>query len=298
MWRLLHKALATNSNLIKRNIPVHKGCYFCHRHREDESHLFRDCDIASRIWSSSNLGIQTCSSQIIPFGEWAKKFLQLFWKEEGVKSERAKEFVATLWSIWIHMNNIVFRDLYEDPTNILKRKDYLLRECIESNRIKDSYRNNIPSSTEAQQRIPNSLNNTGQQGICVMLVDGAWKRHRNKHPRAGIGWTAYVNEVKIFKGNSMIMASSALQAEAYAIHRGLYEAHSRGIRHLQIHSDSTEVVRACDGLYQAFEITTLILDIKAIRREFNYCEIKKVGRLDVTPAHRLAIAARQGKFVS
>ena len=94
------------------------------------------------------------------------------------------------------------------------------------------------------------------------------------------------------------MASSALQAEAFAIHRGLSEAQARGIRHLQILSDSKEVVRACEGTDQDFDITTLIMDIKAIRRKFSNCEIRKVNRIVVSPAHKLAIAARQGKIVS
>lgn len=131
-----------------------------------------------------------------------------------------------------------------------------------------------------------------------MLVDGAWKRHKNKHPRAGVGWSAYVNKVKAFEGNAMVMALSSLQAEAYAVYKGLCETHSRGVRHIQIHSDSTDVVRAIDNQYQAFEISTLMHDIRAIRREFSYCEIRKVGRIEVNPAHSLAIVARQGKLVS
>lgn len=48
-WQLLNKALATNANLIKRNIPVQANCFLCHDKVENESHLFRDCDISSRV---------------------------------------------------------------------------------------------------------------------------------------------------------------------------------------------------------------------------------------------------------
>ncbi|XP_048503106.1 uncharacterized protein LOC104896166 [Beta vulgaris subsp. vulgaris] len=294
VWRLLHKALATNSNLIKRKVDLQKECYICHQHMEDESHLFRDCDTVTRIWSSSNLGIKTSSSKFIPFGEWIKNFLQFFWKIEGVKSERANVFVATLWSIWIYRNNIVFRHLYENPITILKRTNDLVKEFSESNRLKESYRSKTSFNVDGQQRNFSLPGSSSHQGICVILVDGAWKRYSNKFPRAGIGWAAYVNEEKLFEGNEMVMASSALLAEALAIHKGLYEAQFKGIRHLQIHSDSKEVVRACESQDQAFEITPIISDIMAIRSKFTYCEIKYVSRLDVTPAHRLAVAARLG----
>ena len=178
IWRPLHKALALKSNLIRRNFPLQEECYFCKQHMEDENHLFRDCDLASRIWSSSSLGIRTSSNQIIPFKEWTKNFLQFFWKKEGVTSARVKEFVATLWSIWIYRNNIVFRNLYEDPSTILKRKDDLIRECVESNRIKKLYHPKAPSSEDDQRNISISQEESSQQGVCVILVDGAWKRNR------------------------------------------------------------------------------------------------------------------------
>ena len=96
VWRLLQRALALNSNLLKRNVPVQENCYMCMQHKEDENHLFRDCSISTRVWSSSYLGINTSSSPAIPLSEWIQNFLKLFWKEDGVKSERTKEFVATL----------------------------------------------------------------------------------------------------------------------------------------------------------------------------------------------------------
>lgn len=77
-WKLLNKGLATNSNLLKRNIPVQENCYLCKSKRENESHLFRDCAISSRVRTCSSLGIKTNSSHSIPIGEWIKNFLRLF----------------------------------------------------------------------------------------------------------------------------------------------------------------------------------------------------------------------------
>ncbi|XP_048491411.2 uncharacterized protein LOC125492741 [Beta vulgaris subsp. vulgaris] len=136
IWRLLQKALATNCNLAKRNIPISVNCSICHQFPEDERHLFRDCDISSRIWSASALGINTRSSEYIPIEDWIRNFLQLFWREDGVKSERVREFVTTLWSIWLYRNNVEFKSLFEHPSVILQKKNILLEEFDESNRIK------------------------------------------------------------------------------------------------------------------------------------------------------------------
>ncbi|XP_048497403.1 uncharacterized protein LOC104905807 [Beta vulgaris subsp. vulgaris] len=298
VWRLIHKALATNSNLIKRNILVQPDCYLCHQQKEDENHLFRDCSISAHVWSSSTLGLKSGSSQVIPLGEWVRNFLQLFWKEDGTKSERAIDFVAILWSIWLHRNNIVFRQIYDDPSSILRSKDILLRDWTESKIVRGSSSKKTLFTYEVQQEIPCYPSTNSRDDICVMVVDGAWKRHKDKFPRAGIGWSAKVNGTRVFEGNARIVASSSLQTEAQAVFRGIYEAKLKGFQHLHIHSDSVDVVRTIGSTHQPFEIATVIHDIRALQREFSSCIIKKVARMDVLPAHRLAVAARQGNLVS
>ena len=107
---------------------------------------------------------------------------------------------------------------------------------------------------------------------------------------------ALVNKVKIFEGNAMIMASTPLQAEAYAPYQGMCEAYAKGVSHALFKSDCAELVRAIESQHQPFEITTIIHDIKAFSRNFNSCEIAKVNRIEVDSAHVLARAARQGNL--
>ncbi|XP_048493149.1 uncharacterized protein LOC125493701 [Beta vulgaris subsp. vulgaris] len=297
VWRILQRALATNTNLSKRNIPVNETCHFCHRFRENETHLFRDCDISSRIWSASTLGISTHSSRSIPIDEWIRNFLQLFWKEDGRRSERVREFVVTLWSIWLHRNNVVFRNLFEDPLIIIHRKNIILREFDESDNIKGNHLKITAPSSITHQGPLSSLIESRHRDICVILVDGAWKRYQEKHPRAGIGWIAHVNGRKVFEGNAAVITTSSLQTEALAVHKGLWEAHSRNIRSIQILSDSTDIVRAMSSQQHAFEIISIMHDIKAICRGFQHWEIKKVNRNEINLAHNLAVSARLGKLV-
>ncbi|XP_010674016.1 uncharacterized protein LOC104890294 [Beta vulgaris subsp. vulgaris] len=298
VWRIINNAIATNYNLRKRNIPVSPTCYLCHQQEEDDKHLFRDCEISARVWLGSSLGIITSSSHIIPLADWICNFLRLFWKEDGINSGRATEFVVILWSIWIHRNDIAFKQINKDPSMIIHRKIALLKEWEESKNITATSRKSGDESREAQQDVPISHDANQQQDLCVVAVDGAWKCYKDKFPRAGIGWAARVNGLNVFEGNAIVVTSSSIQTEAYAVYRGILEAKMRGIQHIQIHTDSVEVIRAIDSQHQPFEIATLVHDIRALCRGFSYCRIKKTSRMEVTLAHSLAVAARQGKLIS
>ena len=127
-------------------------------------------------------------------------------------------------------------------------------------------------------------------------MDGAWKRYKKLHPRAGIGWVAKANEAIIFEGNANVMASTPIQAEAYALFHGMRTTYNRGIRQATFKSDCAELVRAISSQHHPFEITTIIHDINSLRVKFDKCEIEKVNRIDVEPAHALAQAARQGNL--
>ncbi|XP_010696412.1 uncharacterized protein LOC104908940 [Beta vulgaris subsp. vulgaris] len=292
-----NEALPTNSNLLKRNIQVQETCPLCKQQKENESHLFRDCTISARIWASLGLGIRTCPIHFISIEEWVKNFLKLFWKEDGVKSSRTSEFIATLWAIWLHRNNIVFRIEVVNPLAIVDTKIILLKELDESVKIKERNSSLSPIGTKIEDRDLNS------QGIhsnedCIVLVDGAWKRCKQNHPRAGIGWSAHFNNIKIFDGNAAVISTSSLQTEAHAILRGLREAINNGINRVHIYSDNKELVQALNKRQYPFEVATLAHDIQALRNKFISCKIHKVSREVVTPAHVLATAARLGKIVS
>ncbi|XP_048497626.1 uncharacterized protein LOC125496252 [Beta vulgaris subsp. vulgaris] len=261
---------------------------------ENTGHLFRDCEFTKRIWMCSSLGIQPQAATNIPIVDWIRNLLNLFWKEDGIKSERVQEFVLTLWFIWIFRNNIVFQNQYDNPITIYKRKETLLSEYAESKKLKVANPRSTQSRTTEQPEEIRQTSNLQYDTSCIILVDGAWKRYKKFHPRAGIGWVARENEAILFEGNANVMASTPTQAEAYALFHAMRTTYNRGIRQATFISDCAELVRAIDSQHHPFEITTIIHDINSLRAKFDKCEIKKVNRIDVKPAHVLAQAARQG----
>lgn len=120
----------------------------------------------------------------------------------------------------------MFRNQRELPSTILDQKERLLKELDESARIRERYFTRHDSKKPSRETI--SLDNRSQpQGVCVVIVDGAWKRLKNHHPRAGIGWSAFVNNKKVFEGKEKIIALTPLQTEAQAMLKGMSEAHIR-----------------------------------------------------------------------
>nr|CCA66020.1 hypothetical protein [Beta vulgaris subsp. vulgaris] len=295
-WRLLNKALATSSNLRKRNILIQEMCSLCKQDKENESHLFRDCNISRHVWASSLLGIRICPMTVISIEDWIKNFLKLLWKEDGVKSPRVSEFIATLWAIWIHRNNVIFRSEEVNPVAIMNLKIALLKEIRESSKFRD--RNN-PLSHIENSRLEgchvSQLDSTSDK--CIVKVDGAWKRHKQKNPRAGIGWSALLDNSKIFEGNDVVISLSSLQTEAHAVLRGLREAFAHGVNRVHICSDSRVLVQALHNRQYPFEVASIAHDIQAMCNKFLFCKIQHVGRDVVAPAHALATAARLGNLI-
>lgn len=212
--------------------------------------------------------------------------------------DRAKDFIATLWAIWIHRNNVVFRNLQEHPSSILERKAALLKELTESSKIREFY---FPRSSSSINNLEENIDsaNAHHQEVCTILVDGAWKHLNHHHPGAGIGWPAFVNNIKAFEGSAEIIALSPLQTKAHAMYKGMCEAHTKGFIRVQVLSDSAELVRAIESQHQPFEISrfsTLIHDIKAMHSKLSVRIICKVSRLEMVPAHVLVLAARIGKM--
>lgn len=142
-------------------------------HLEDTSHLFHDCEFTKRIWTCSSLGIQPQSATYIPIGDWIRNFLKLFWKEDGVKSEIAQEFILTLWSIWIFRNNIVFRNQHENPITIYQRKEALLCEYAGSKKLKEADLRTSLTKTKDQTKTFRHSDNLHCDSACIILVDGA-----------------------------------------------------------------------------------------------------------------------------
>lgn len=111
-WRALQGRIPTKENLRKRGIiqdPDAVVCPFCSTVEETLDHLLFSCTFSTQVWNSlyNWFGIisvlpENCRDHFQQHGSWArtgnqKRGLQTIW-------------LATLWSLWLHRNRIVFRE--------------------------------------------------------------------------------------------------------------------------------------------------------------------------------------------
>lgn len=208
-----------------------------------------------------------------------------------------QKFIAILWAIWLHRNNIVFRNMNDNLVSILLRKDALLKDLGEAAETKKKQFPVTHNESRAHLEVEFGTDNNRSEK-CIVLVDGAWKKSKQHFARAGIGWSTSLRNTKTFEGNATVLALSPLQTEALAMLKGIRTAYNKGFRNIQISTDSSELVRATTNIYQPFEISTIVHDITSIRSKFNFCRIRKVSRQEIVPAHELAITTRAGKLVN
>ncbi|KMT00174.1 hypothetical protein BVRB_1g019920 [Beta vulgaris subsp. vulgaris] len=264
---ITNKALALQVNLEKRGIFILGKCQLCHDFNETEEHLFRNCNIASRVWMRSSLGIQTMGSEYIPMQDWIPNFLSKFWKEDGKDSDRSLWFCAILWSIWLHQNHVAFRGTNPNPYHVLRMAEDLAREEIQRcEDLKKTVSKSEQAGSVSRAEIKFS-HGTPQGRQCVISVDGAWKRVRKKTSiAAGIGWIAKEGEEVIFSGNDIVKANSALQCEGLAVVRALAEAHKRRIENIKVLTDSESLINSLNQNLFPLQLFNICQDIR------KYCE--------------------------
>ncbi|KAL2894294.1 hypothetical protein RDABS01_010203, partial [Bienertia sinuspersici] len=117
-WRLVHNALPTKDNLVKRQIEVNPTGTFCGG-TETSDHLFLNCDFTKRIWSSSVLGLRIPSHPTLNISTWFKNMFIYLRRAKKDEHQSWPILVATAWPIRIHKNNIIFRKKKVDPKAIL-----------------------------------------------------------------------------------------------------------------------------------------------------------------------------------
>lgn len=55
------------------------------------------------------MGIRVTRSITIPIKDWIRNFLTLFKKKKEEEfTELRRDFISTLWGLWLHRNEIVF----------------------------------------------------------------------------------------------------------------------------------------------------------------------------------------------
>ncbi|XP_056685577.1 uncharacterized protein [Spinacia oleracea] len=298
-WKIIHRILPTKINLQKRGVTTDVACPFCNQAPETEAHIFRLCPLARMVWRSSQLGINSDSQASVPIQEWLVNFLHYFYNQDGKNEERVVQLISTLWGIWLHRNEIIFRGMSANPERIL--------ELAQSHALRWKQTKEVKARQAA--KTPTNGKNTHLQisiwraGACTttdyfsIVVDAAWKRKKKvkqKEWEAAIGWAEDCNQSTSCSGSKKIFAHDSLQAECYAILEGTKMAANIS-KNVVVKTDCKEAVVALkDETTVAANILTIIQQIKQEARKLDYYVCIKVSRDSVAKAHNLAQQERKG----
>ena len=100
-WLLIRGRMTTRA-LRQRYVPeADAGCVMCSATIEDCTHLFFECPLVQPLWAAAALeGLDTTSADAL----WGSLCQGPFRREAECRT-----IFATLWAIWLHRNEIIFR---------------------------------------------------------------------------------------------------------------------------------------------------------------------------------------------
>ncbi|XP_057452233.1 uncharacterized protein LOC130744058 [Lotus japonicus] len=119
-WRVLLGRIQTKDNLLKMNI-IAEGfgciCVLCEEHLESIGHLFFSCKFTWGIWMNCYRWLGVCSvfqeeshAHFLQHGQMlTKSFNEGWWSV----------WDATVWSIWLHRNEVNFNGGQRDAAKVL-----------------------------------------------------------------------------------------------------------------------------------------------------------------------------------
>ncbi|XP_074318322.1 uncharacterized protein LOC141655127 [Silene latifolia] len=269
------------------------------REVETLEHLFRDCDVSSRIWFGSVLGIRTNQNNSLDLGEWIISWIT-YLKGQKENCYGLIHFLATLNSIWLLRNNSVFRGETFVPKFFFKQLGTLASLVIKTLEIKNTNDGDgdgvsITNESEELENQSNCLKNglphfiIGPFGSCNrwrIMVDASW----DETGIAAFGWAVLGAEGKpLFEGMLKGRAESPLQAEAIGVLKVLEWAKAQGFLHLEVSSDCLSMLQQWGGVaHKHHHIKGIMEEIASISTSFHCLCFSFVRRNLNKIAHSLA----------
>ncbi|CAL1407620.1 unnamed protein product [Linum trigynum] len=101
LWRLAHEILPTGKNIEKKKKDAATECPFCNL-EETQTHIFRECQWASRIWRPIIFRDLFEFEPTLSSGSWLCEVM------ERVDDETLEKLGLILWLIWHERNNQMF----------------------------------------------------------------------------------------------------------------------------------------------------------------------------------------------
>lgn len=234
LWKACSAALPTKENLFKRKCAAVSTCQLCNEHCETVEHLLFFCDWAKRAWFGCSFTVRFESIGFDSFEKWCSKWLL----DEVALDDSAKSFLAIMcWELWKEMCNAIFQNCSTDPILTGNRAVSLHSQfwkCLENSEVIPNVATSTVDASMPHWKCP-------EGDVVKFNSDGSYCSNSS----AGVGIVArnqFGQVVDGFAGD--VKVSSALAAEAMALHKACMMADALNLKDVVFEVDCKELVDA------------------------------------------------------
>lgn len=229
-WLLFNGRLLTNQQRCIRGLTTDDRCPRCNLNVEDLHHLLRECPKAKEIWHliRGSRWIENCQGQSLD--QW----LQLNLKNQERRIYHipwGTVFLYTIWEIWKDRNKVVFSHEHGNVHEIIRSIQHQATEAYEA--------------FQADQF-------TGQPLIhitnWVLPFAGKIKLNTDGCSKGNPGPSGYGGLFRDERGawlhgyHGKLEEATSMEAELWAVYRGLTIMLEKGMKDICIETDSEQVV--------------------------------------------------------
>ncbi|XP_074288362.1 uncharacterized protein LOC141613522 [Silene latifolia] len=302
LWKILTDSLPVGYEFQRRRLdrfvlecPMLDTCSTI----ETTAHLFRDCEVAKRLWLGSYLGIKIVNGlQLDIFKRWIINWTNLLKKSKD-NNVGLLSFLCTLWTLWKVRNCNAFGDgcnamagcrLYEGHFNLARSVIDNLSPTGPPGFAKTI---TFDDDSDVLQRLRagEEINLFDLRYKCIkysICVDSSW----TPSWKIGVGWVCYGLEGSATSCSMSSFAQSPEQAEGRGILEALLWARRMKHLHISIASDCLCLLaQIVEGESNNHLTTTIVPDIMDLAKEFHCISFSFISRSCNVAAHKLAYSA-------
>uniref|UniRef100_A0A803MN65 Reverse transcriptase zinc-binding domain-containing protein n=1 Tax=Chenopodium quinoa TaxID=63459 RepID=A0A803MN65_CHEQI len=129
----------------------------------------------------------------------------------------AEKIIAIIWGIWIHRNDIIFREAKPNPSGLMSNIEHAGLICgatsSQLGRAVEEKHAEKPPTAVLVQGIAR------RRKIVVVTVDGSWKSASEGLDAGAVGWVITRHDTMVGEGSEVVAGGSALQCELLAIRK-------------------------------------------------------------------------------
>ncbi|CAH2035809.1 unnamed protein product [Thlaspi arvense] len=251
LWKIKNRALPVEETLATQGIIVDPTCKRCGA-AENELHFLLQCPFAVRVRDRLPVTHKPSATDPTTIPQLLQDCCRMInLPPTGMASTPLYPWV--FWNLWTCRNQLLFEG-----------KDYTSKEVADK-ACSDAKAWHVAQEALTQQKREVKLTkpcpSTISPASLTCFVDAAWD---NSTGCSGLGWVLKDNSNTTLFQNSRIQrfVSSALVAEALALKAALQDAASSGIKELNCHSDSKNLISLINGNGNSVDLQGILHDIR------------------------------------